>query len=312
MSQRTASIDPFQTGFLQGAEERLNYSARYSGLPYLGVTQLVCSTLLQAGVHELEIAAPDEQRLPAAGALAPRIRRGSAIEATLSGLVLDSAFRRHYPGGMVHGDHKPEVYGIFYFLNSLFAALHRGTSTIWLRDFPDILHVQQHLPAELAVPVINLLQQMQNVGSTVVASELAFREKDVALAQELLNTAAYDAYVGAHATLDDALYPAEKARRVVSQAADDLQARNSRILQTKQLPVWLLSASAKIVDAVAGHVPGTIMEVLADAVSRRTADGRRVVVYNCSETIEAIEQSRAGEVRRRKERTGAQGPDSLP
>jgi hypothetical protein len=92
-------------------------------------------------------------------------------------------------------------------------------------------------------------------------------------------------YERASLALEDNRHSPTKTVEGIRHTVERLVSENERLLRSKQVPMLLLSITAKSIDGVLGALPGKLAGVVADLAKPFLEDGRRLVIYDFSKTL---------------------------
>lgn len=278
MSIRSAVLGPLFSAHLRGYEEGVSKLMDRSVT--LRRRDLLYGSMIQAGVDQIKLVLADETTRPVSELLRARIKAPKKADPMWGRcfILVYEAFEANRHASQAQGI-PPE----FHFLVELLYAMHRRQNMISFCGFPSPNSIRL-LPAELALPITGLLQAFQILAPSLPnlrSAELA----DVARFESVLASTMFVDYERASLAIEDSNHPLTKTLKGIQPTVERLVSTNERLLRSKQVPLLLLSMTAKLIDGVFGALPGKLAGVVADLAKPFLVDGRRLVIYDFSQTL---------------------------
>jgi hypothetical protein len=184
------------------------------------------------------------------------------------------------------------------FLIDLLYALARRTSFIQVIPRDSDL-VPLHLPSQLDLPLHRLVQSFESVQPEVAATAVAITASNAARFQEIMSSQVFEEYVAGHRQLENTSEKPREVEKAIREAARRLQRRNARLLKLQKVPVSILPATTRLIDAVFGALPGKLAELASNLLGAWLSQNQRIVVYEFSEPERQIIHSRVTDYARR-------------
>jgi hypothetical protein len=275
---RSAVMGPLDSARLHGFETAVSELMDRSFT--LRRRDLLYGSMIQAGVDQIKLVLADETTSPVSELLRARIKAPKKADPMWGRcfILVHEAFEANRKTSQAQAI-PPE----FLFLVDLLYTMHRRQNMISFVGFPSPNAIRL-LPAELALPIASLLQEFQNLSPSLPnlrSAELA----DVARFESVLASTMFVDYERASLAIEDNNHSLTRTLEGIRPTVERLVSKNERLLRSKQVPLLLLSITAKLIDGVFGALPGKLAGVAADLAKPFLVDGRRLVIYDFSKTL---------------------------
>jgi hypothetical protein len=277
------SIHAYVHGFAAGlftSGQRLGVHVAKDCVPFLAY-----STIFQAGVDCVVSAVITKTSVPPQ--LASRFEVVSFDEELEIQRRVTTMFDNFNMKTGGDDDNVGQLQRLAVFVAALLIATEKGTHLLWPFSFLDPARLGGDIPAEILVPLRNVLSCMTPITPIVVTPSLEVDRDRVILLDDILSAAAYQAYVAKHGLLDTCGREIFLTTRDISRSASRLSRAHRFLLRRTKQTVSVLEAGAKHVEKL-GKLSGPIAELLSKALSKLLKDRSRLVVYDLQQPLAAI------------------------
>jgi hypothetical protein len=279
---RKGLLSPYQEGGLAALTDILQKVEQFTGEAGCDIEGLFYATAFQAGHDHFILHARSDGNWsrPTSEFL---LKRTSMIDATRwdgHWAEVQNAFSAYLPEEWHRNDKYVKVRKWRAFIVELLDAMNERACLLAVNGVPDVAGLEELIPAELLVPLENLMQAFEPIGAPSTAPSLAVSRDQIERYQQILSGDLFASYVRSEEGLDDGAAPALAVLDDVRARAQALVRRNPRLLSLRSIDIGLLNYTPKLIDVVFGTLPGVIAEVATKLAGLYLEDRRRVVVYN--------------------------------
>lgn len=181
-----------------------------------------------------------------------------------------------------------------YFLGDLFDSMDAKASLLSPSGVPDIEDFRPIIPAHLYIPLKNLFDAIKPLTGSALVPQCTWQSEDLTRFRHLVESDIFERYSSAHALLDDGQTISSVAIKQITARARDVAFRNMGILDIKSASIGLLKFAPKLIDVVAGKLPGAISELFAGYANSYLENRQRVVIYDFNPQIRQLNAGLSG------------------
>jgi hypothetical protein len=277
-----------------GADDMINMPLILEMLPEINTLDLVYSTMLQAGIDQIELPSDEEEHESVSPFLKRHLVFRSGKEWIQAFCVVKEFFDYHLPSFSIErtaeedNEDQDDVFTLYSFLIRLLTALSTGQNLINMGDFPDANRLTGKLPPEVLLLIKGLLDTFEATSPNSICPRMTVDRDNVALFQDLLVSQRYTQYKSAHSALEDPAIPTNISAEIVSQATKSLCAHTRKWTKGRKMLVSVLPFSAQIVDMIFGALPGKLAAQFARVTQDWLTRNQRLVIYQMSGVTDQI------------------------
>lgn len=279
MTSRTAMVGPFQVKRVKVVNEAVNSGRLFDGLPQLNVPELWYSSVIQAGIENLELFGTSDKIAVKSSILQKRVTWYDPHPPELVQIFVKvrDAFRNHFGVETEKMDYSLKI--LMSFIMELLLAAHRKQNLVYFDQIPDTKSLENVLPIHLLLPFRSLLLTLQESSPKLASVKGTLAIQDIALFEEIIAGKAFCEYEHGQGSLDDGQIPISTAIRAVENQSHRLVSSSPLLLKTKRVAISLLPLSSKIIDTVFGKLPGSLAEFFTGLLTKWLQDNRRLIIY---------------------------------
>lgn len=288
MNKRRAIVSPFLLVRLEALDEIINLPLIRQQLPELNTRNLLYSSMIQAGVDELQFVHPLEKDKPSSKFLLDRVMvRGGSEWAQAFTLLLD-VFGSYLPDNYLNQRQYRDVVGLQNFLVDLLVSLRCGENLIRLSPMPDLKEVQNKLPAELLLPLEGLFSTFVDINADSILPRVEIDRDNIGLFQQIIASDLYKQYEAEHGGLDTTDKAVEHAFPRIRDASHRLLEGSPRLLRLGKTVASILPISEQVIEAIFGKLPGALASSSSKFLEKWLAQRRRLVIYQHWRTVQTM------------------------
>lgn len=165
------------------------------------------------------------------------------------------------------------------FVHDLIAAMDNDASVINVSGIPTIAEVKSCFPAEISLPICNIISQLKPTDELLPAPSLTIASDGIDRFREMLESNVYSQYSTAHKEIEFANRDNKTAFANIRNRGSDLLKTGKGILSRRRVSINVITVLPKIVDAAFGKLPGMLAQTAGDLATKFLDNKRNIIVY---------------------------------
>lgn len=170
-----------------------------------------------------------------------------------------------------------EASKILLFVHDIIVAMANNTAVINASGIPTKASVIQSLPADIAMPVCNILSGLSTINEPLPAPRVSIEKDAIRRLEKLMLSGSFSHYVAAHA--DVGSISASKDLSYVAALGNKLIDAGGDLLCRRRASLTLLPIIPKLIDVAFGKLPGLFAQAAGDLAMQYTSQRKSVMIY---------------------------------
>jgi hypothetical protein len=176
-----------------------------------------------------------------------------------------------------------EARDILFFVHDLIVAMANNSAVIKASRIPTKDSVIKALPADVALPICNLLACLSSSEELLPAPKASIPKDQVYQMKTLIESGTFAHYASAHSDIE--LMPRERGLARIHRFGEELLNSGSNILCKRPMTLTLLPVIPKIVDIAFGKLPGMLAQAAGDLALKYASEKKSIVIYRFDDCI---------------------------
>jgi hypothetical protein len=275
-------LSAYNQGSLRAVSDVLTLMSKLTAQRNIGSDDIFFATAFQAGIDEFLLY--DDHIRSRSEFISSRTRQVTKTSVSHFGIITN-AFSPYLPNDWLKLEQFRAVSSTALFIGDLMDAISMRASLLSTFRLPDLVEIEELIPAELYVPLSHMLSSFTAVQNPSPIPQKVASTDDIRKYNDILSGDLFSNYVHSQASLDDAETPLEKAFPAIVSEGRKLFLQNRDLLGLRNASVNILQMTPKLIDAVFGKLPGALAEVAAKLGISFLEDRRRLVIYDFHEVM---------------------------
>ena len=176
-----------------------------------------------------------------------------------------------------------EARKILLFVHDIIVAMANNTAVINASGIPTKASVIQSLPADIAMPICNLLSGLSTINEPLPAPRVSIEKNAVSRLEKLMLSGAFSHYAAAHSDVGD-ISPSKDLSYVVA-LGNKLIDAGGDLLCRRRASLTLLPIIPKIIDVAFGKLPSLFAQAAGDLAMQYANQRKNVMIYRFEDCI---------------------------